>query len=208
MVKIVELRHEPFCNSYIVGEEGKPCLLVDPGFSKEGYFLSYCGRHHSSIEGILITHAHIDHFGGLEELATKTKAPIFLGFSDIPALGNPSLNASLLFGESISYCGREPLGVSDNDEINLANLKIQVIDTPFHTKGSVCYFLPEEGILFSGDSLFHLGVGRTDLAGGCPRFMESSLSKLKKLPLLTKVFAGHGESTTIGNEMRFNDYFK
>jgi glyoxylase-like metal-dependent hydrolase (beta-lactamase superfamily II) len=83
----------------------------------------------------------------------------------------------------------------------LADVDVQALHTPGHTEGSTCFYLPAEGILFSGDVLFSGAVGRVDLPGGDPRQMEQSLRRVAALPPGTRVYPGHGPPTTIGNEL-------
>lgn len=96
-----------------------------------------------------------------------------------------------------------------NDEaVTINNRKIATFHTPFHTKGSVCFYLPEEGWLFSGDTLFKGSIGRSDLPSGSFRTITTSLIKLQSLPESVTVYPGHGPKTTIGNELKFNRYFQ
>lgn len=98
--------------------------------------------------------------------------------------------------------------VNEQDEIEILKYKIKIIETPFHTDGSICLYLENQNALFSGDTLFHLGIGRTDLPGGHEQYILDSLKKLAALPHTTKVYPGHGEMTNIDNEMRYNPYMR
>ena len=98
--------------------------------------------------------------------------------------------------------------LSDNEEIEVAGFKIKMIKTPFHTKGSACYYAESENILFSGDTLFYTTIGRTDLPTGSNRSVSDSLKKLLKLPLETKVYPGHGVVTTLERESKYNVYLR
>ena len=199
-----------FANTYILGEEGEPCLVIDFGYNRNHCVENYVKRHHSSCAGILLTHGHYDHIAGLNDLQQEVMAPIFMPNEDLRCLRSGKYNCSdYLSAEEIIIAERiQPYGVDDGDEIALGGYEVQVIATPFHTEGSVCYYLPTLGILFSGDTLFHLGIGRYDLPGAAPRLMRESLAKLARLPGETKVYPGHGPSTTIGDEKRFNDAFQ
>jgi Zn-dependent hydrolases, including glyoxylases len=125
---------------------------------------------------------------------------------DIPCLEDPFLNGSESFklAKHILIQDIKPYAVDDEDEIRLSSFLFKVIATPFHTEGSICFYLPKEKALFSGDTLFHLSVGRTDLPGGCERFKASSLRKLLMLPDETTVYPGHEGNTTIGKERIYN----
>ena len=211
------------CNIYVVGEEGQPCLLIDFGANPDDRVVSYCKRHHGFIAGVLLTHGHYDHIAGLNDFDVDPNTRVILHPEDKPMLYDPRLNGSVdLFGEEFTLTKELPFYFcEDEDEILLGakqsfdeqgnpvpvgGFLVRVIHTPFHTGGSVCYYLPEEGILFSGDTLFHNGVGRMDLPCAKPRLWRDSLKKLSKLPKQTKVYPGHGPATSIENELRYNPY--
>jgi hydroxyacylglutathione hydrolase len=107
-------------------------------------------------------------------------------------LTDPDLNVSRgLFGqEGLVLDNIEPYELDDEDEIRLGDEVFKVIATPFHTKGSCCFYVEKEAVLFSGDTLFHLGIGRSDLPGAAPKEISSSLRKLAALPISTKVYPG------------------
>ncbi len=209
-------------NTYVLGDEGTPAVVFDFGENTNHRVEEYCSRHHPFIAGIFLTHGHLDHIGGLNDLVVKEGLRVVIHKDDEPCLHDPKLNVSDLFGRPFTLKQELPLYLcEDDDEILLAARRIKmpdgtdktigghlvrVIHTPFHTAGSVCYYLPKEGVLFSGDTLFHLGVGRMDLPGAKPKLFESSLRKLLALPEETKVYPGHGPSTTLAQERRYNPH--
>ncbi len=210
MANIVRLNFSPdACNTYILGKEGKPCLVFDVGQEAGERVLSYARKHHQGkILGIFITHGHFDHFGGLNEEDGFLNCPWFLPSEDLDAFFDPEFNVSPLLGlgEQKLREDHQPYPFEDEDEITLGESKIVCIHTPFHTQGSYCFYLPGEEALISGDTLFRLGVGRTDLRGARPRLMGESLDKLRKLPMGTKVYPGHGPLTTLEYEFAHNPY--
>lgn len=204
-MKIVKLYHGGVeCNTYVVGEEGKPCVVIDPGYNENGSLDNYIEKHHGYCLGYLITHGHSDHITGLKSLTHK--ATVFMMEDDVPCLTDPDLNVSRgLFGqEGLVLDNIEPYELDDEDEIRLGDEVFKAIATPFHTKGSCCFYVEKEAVLFSGDTLFHLGIGRSDLPGAAPKEISSSLRKLAALPISTKVYPGHGEITSIKTELAFN----
>jgi len=193
------------CNTYVIGEEKQPCVIVDPGDNDKGSLDRYIEKHHGYCLGYLITHGHCDHIAGLKTLTHQ--ATVFMMAEDVPCLRDPDLNVSRsLFGkDGLTIDNIEPYELDDEDEIKLGSWIFKVIATPFHTRGSCCFYVEDEGVLFSGDTLFHLGIGRSDLPGSCPRETGMSLRKLGALPLSTKVYPGHGEMTSIKTELALNE---
>ena len=193
------------CNMYIVGEEGEPCIVVDPGADPNNFVEKYVRKHHNGqIAGFLLTHGHYDHIEGLR-LCTM-QAPVYVHLLEEEFLVEPAYNLSLDFLDHLYIRGLKTKLFIDKDFINIGNYEIKVIHTPFHTRGSSCFYFEKERVLFSGDTLFHLSIGRTDLITGSNKTVESSLQKLVVLPPETKVYPGHGPATTIGDELRLNPY--
>jgi len=193
------------CNMYIVGEEGEPCIVVDPGADPNNFIEKYVRKHHNGqIAGFLLTHGHYDHIEGLR-LCTM-QAPVYIHLLEEEFLVEPAYNLSLDFLDYLYIRGLKTKLFIDNDILNIGNYEIKVIHTPFHTRGSSCFYFEKEHVLFSGDTLFHLSIGRTDLITGSNKTVESSLKKLAVLPPETKVYPGHGAATTIGDELRLNPY--
>ncbi len=201
--------NQDFCNTYLLGEEGSPCLVIDPGFNENGCLSRYIAKHHDGkILAALLTHGHFDHFAGLNFFGKTDGFPLFMSEDDAPCLEDPKKNASFYLSSPIVLEKEiKPYYVDDGDEIALGPYHFQAMATPFHTKGSVCFYFKDGGILFSGDTLFRLGIGRDDLPWADPRSKRESLEKLFNLPPETKVAPGHGPMTTIGQEKKhLTDY--
>ena len=155
---------------------------------------------------ILLTHGHFDHIGAVDDLRAYFKGvQCYAGEKEEEVLENGSYNLSASWAVALSI--RADRLLRDKETLTLAGFKIKVIETPGHTKGGVCYYLSEEGVLFSGDTLFRTSVGRTDFPTGSMSQIVRSVQYLtEKLPGDTVVYPGHQEITTIAYEQRFNPY--
>ncbi len=210
IMKVAKLSYHPaFANTYVLGEEGEPCLLIDPGYNQNGVLNRYVEKHHQGkILALILTHGHFDHFYGLKDFEGLDNIPLFMSEEDFVCLGDPKKNASFDLAEPFSLEKEvSPYFLEDQDETKIGPFEFQTIATPFHTKGSICLYFKEDGIVFSGDTLFKLGVGRDDLPHAAPKEKERSLAKLFALPEETLVYPGHGGKTTIGDERPYlSDY--
>jgi glyoxylase-like metal-dependent hydrolase (beta-lactamase superfamily II) len=192
------------CNCSIFGDEQtREGLVVDPG-DEIGSILAILERHSLKLKAIVVTHAHLDHIGGAQKLKLATGAPVFMNPND-GALAD-------MLDEQASWLGvptPERVTVDtearDGDSLTVGATQFQVLHTPGHTPGSISLWIPAEGKLVAGDTLFRDSIGRTDLPGGDGRqILRSIRDKLLELPDQTVVIPGHGASTTIGREKRSN----
>ena len=190
-------------NTYVLIDKSNNCIIIDPSKKYDG-LVNYVKKNGLNLKAVLITHSHIDHFRGAELLINTFNVPLYIGFYDAPALKDSYLNCSQLLGETQSLNVKANT-ISEEDIITLLDEPINIIDAPYHTCGAVCYFLKESNILFSGDSLFYRGVGRSDLPTSDKKIQSISLEKILNLPEETKVYPGHGRSTTIKAEKEFHN---
>lgn len=203
------LFHEPddlISNIYLI-EKDTNCIVVDPG-SKKDNLLDYLNSHNLTVVAILLTHGHFDHIGGVDKLVEKYHCPVYIGFNDEFFLQDPHLNCSRYASNQEMVLNTRPTTVSEGEILNLLEENIQVIETPFHTDGSVCYYLKDSNVIFTGDTLFKNTVGRDDLPTSNPRKRKSSLNKLISLPEETKIYPGHGGFSTIKQEKALNPFVK
>lgn len=194
-------------NTYVIGEKGGPCIVIDLG-STQTRVISYIKENHTSCLGTLLTHGHFDHIRGLNNFLKEFNCTVFIDFNDKDFLTDSKLNGSKYSEENqVIVKTTNIYELDDEDEINFGNgYLFKVIETPFHTNGSVCYLCEKENALFSGDTLFKGSIGRTDLPTGSERLVNSSLKKLLNLNPKLVVYPGHGETTTLEKEISSNPY--
>ena len=173
------------------------------------------GQHGLHTAAILLTHGHFDHIGGCEELKAAADAyagehgenpvKIYAGEAEKKFLLDTKSNLSKDMGRPVTVTA--DVYLKDGEELDLDGIRIKVLATPGHTAGGVSYYFPEGGFLICGDTLFQESVGRTDFpTGSMSTLVRSVKEKLFILPEETVVYPGHGDSTTIGHEKKYNPF--
>ncbi|NLU41218.1 MAG: MBL fold metallo-hydrolase [Firmicutes bacterium] len=187
-------------NCYVVAcEPTRQAIVIDPGAEAERIARLIETRGYS-LSLIVNTHGHFDHIGGNAHLKGRFSPTLAIHRSDAGMLADAEANLScFLPGELAVISPTADLMLSDGDRVTAGTVSLEVIHTPGHTRGSIC--LLGEGVLFSGDTLFRDGVGRTDLPGGdCAELRDSLATRILVLPDSTRVCPGHGPETSIGQE--------
>ena len=186
-------------NCSILSENGK-AWIVDPG-QEADRIIDLLAKKGLEPAGVLLTHGHFDHISGIPGLLEKFPAlPIYIHEKDALMFGHP-LNQ--LPPEYPSFAKPHNLKTLDK----LKGLEgLEIVETPGHTPGGVCYYFPKDKLLLSGDTLFAGSVGRTDLPGGDMATLMASLRSLKALPPETLVVPGHGPETTLAREFASNPF--
>lgn len=182
-------------NCYIIHDKNSAsCCVIDPGYEADTIAdkLTELGL---SLEAILLTHGHFDHVGAVRDLAADTGCQVWLCANDL------NMPAQLTAGQ-LYYTNTYAEGTT----VHLAGLDITVLHTPGHTPGSVCLLV--EDTLFSGDTLFAGSCGRTDLPGGSWEQMCASLKRLAGIEANLWILPGHGESTMLASEKKYNPYLR
>lgn len=185
-------------NTYIVSSSRGDAFVVDPG-DEAALIVEYLERIPSvNLRYVLLTHGHFDHVLAVDDLTIKyPNASAVIHEEDVGLLRNVEKQGAYL-GKRLRSPGAEVLIVSDGSRLPLGGETIEVIHTPGHTKGSVCYRLGD--VLFSGDTIFFRSRGRIDLPWSVPEKMKDSVERILGLPPELRILPGHGEETTVGAE--------
>lgn len=188
-------------NCYIVeDEESKETMVIDPGGEADKIIDMLDTLGIDKLKYIYLTHCHGDHFGAILEVKAKKGGKVLIHRDDAEGLYNPAISLTYYIGMDDIELEADSR-VDEGDIIHLGNLEFKVIHTPGHTKGGTCLYCKEEGLLFSGDTLFKGTWGRTDLpTSSFPDIIASITNKLTILPDDTIVYPGHGRMTTIREE--------
>jgi hydroxyacylglutathione hydrolase len=192
-------------NCYVIAsEDTKTALIIDPNGIDMSPVFSFIEEQKLIVAAILLTHGHIDHVLGNDVTRAYYKKPIYLHEADWEWLERAPQSANEYFGEFITCAPPDHL-LEDGQILQFDDLEIRVLHTPGHSLGSVCFLI--NGNLISGDTLFAGSVGRTDLPGGSmDQLVNSIRTQLWCLPDETRVYPGHMEDTTIGDEKNFNPF--
>ncbi|MFA5554554.1 MAG: MBL fold metallo-hydrolase [Phycisphaerae bacterium] len=197
-------------NCYVVrhNQQTDKVIVIDTGLDTSS-LADYLQSNNLNPAALILTHGHADHIAGAALVKNHFKdVKLYIHKQDVPMLGNAQANLSVISGGAI-VAPKADLIVEDGDTIEQADLKFEVIHTPGHTPGCICLYAEEDNILFSGDTLFAGGVGRTDFPGGSEENLLNSIkNRLLTLPDNTIVYPGHGPQTTIAQERRYNPFLR
>lgn len=212
MINILELSYNLFQEkTYVVWQDEGRCAVIDPGFCDRGEqedFFSQLESRGLKAEAILLTHCHFDHIYGVKALQDASGAPVYMHAADEPVIDYCAEMAAR-FGIAAPDGSFRREHVKEGDVIKAAGMEFEIMETPGHTPGGVCYLLRGEGILFSGDTLFAGSIGRTDLKyGEYDDEIRSIMEKIMILDTDTKVCPGHGPNTNIGHERTHNPFLE
>ncbi|HLS36178.1 MAG TPA: MBL fold metallo-hydrolase [Bacillota bacterium] len=204
-MKVIKLSLGPLgTNCYIVQLDNH-ALIFDPGGEAEK-IISYLDENQIKPLAILLTHAHFDHIGAVDELRNKYEIDVHGHEKEADWLEDPNLNRSNNFIGQEIVTNKPEVFLGEGD-FNIDRFNFEVIHTPGHSPGSISFIFHEKQFIISGDVLFLQGIGRTDLPGGNFEVIKESIQqKLYKLPDNYVILPGHGEQTSIGYEKKNNLY--
>lgn len=198
-------------NTYIVYNEKRQCCIIDPGCyfaSEEMELMDFIEKNGLQPVYLLNTHCHLDHIFGNRFVAKTFGLSLYLNKLEKPVLDYGPASGQLWQLPFDNYDG-ELHFLDEDDVVKMGADELHVLFTPGHSPGSISFYSKEDKFLISGDVLFQGSVGRTDLPGGDFTILEESIkTKLYTLPADTIVYSGHGDSTTIGDEMKTNPFVK
>ena len=202
-------------NTYVLADaESNECVILDPGMSNEQEWTvvrDCISSHGLKVTGIWLTHCHVDHELGTKYVSKEYNLPVCGPIEDYEKLPTARLQA-LFFG--IPFANSVvpvTVNINEGDKLHIGQIEVQVFDIPGHSHHGLCYYLPSEETLFTGDVLFCRSIGRSDFGPsmGCDgeALVDGIRCKLLNLPPTTIVYPGHGPTTTIADEVEQNPYF-
>ena len=187
---------------FLINKETKETLLVDPA-DNAPYLMEQIKMRGYDMKAILLSHGHFVHIYAVNDQKKSLDVPVYAYADEAALMGDSWMNRSKAWAEAMTV--KPDILLHDGDELDLAGFHIRVIHTPGHTAGSCCYYFEEEKVLIAGDTLFYESYGRTDLdTGSEAAIMRSLREQLFLLPDDVEVYPGHGDSTTIGHEKKYN----
>ena len=189
---------------YVYDDETKRGLIVDPADSPDT-IIAKADSLPMIPEAILITHGHFDHVLAMNKVREHYGIKVYAGLTEKQVLHDMAMNLTSSFGMGQVF--DSDIYLKDGEQFETAGYHIKAIEVPGHTIGGMCHYFDKQGVLFSGDTLFCESVGRSDFPGGSASALCRGIKdKLFILPEHTKVYPGHMDETTIGNEIKYNPF--
>lgn len=210
MIKQFTFNHFEVNCYLIVDEATKQCAIVDPACEasfEDAQLTQYIAQEQLQVTHILLTHAHVDHIAGLRQVCEHYKLPVTMHAEGRKLLKQAEAYGSVM-GFAVDNMGDlEVAEIADGEIIHVGSIDIECRYVPGHCPGSMCYVVPTDKAVITGDALFHFSIGRTDLPGGdYPTLIEKLKSRVLTLPDDYRVLPGHGIASQIGKEKKYNSF--
>lgn len=208
----IHITNDPFYmqNGCVVSlRDGGPCWLVDPGFAPQAArMIAYIREHQLTPEKIVLTHAHLDHIAGIDEVREAfAELPVFLAQAEWPMLSDPRENLSTFIGEEITADVNDPQALEPGDQLTLDGTMWQVLDVAGHSPAGRALYCAGQRVVINGDALFAGSIGRTDFPhSNHEQLLANIRENLFALPDDARVLCGHGPETSIGQERQNNPF--
>ena len=185
-------------NCYFLIED-QNCLIIDPA-DDASFILEELQRRQLNLVGMLATHGHFDHIGAVGEIQLSLNVPLYIFKEDQFLIDRLNETAKYFLGFDPNFIKPTSIKYLTETDFKTSNFKFKILFSPGHTPGSCCYYFKEENTLFTGDTLFKEGIGRTDFSYSSKDDLKKSLKKIFKLPKETIIYSGHGEETSLQEE--------
>lgn len=199
-------------NCYVVNDNTREAVIIDCGAfydSERQAIVDYCHSNQLTPRYLLCTHGHFDHIFGCDTISKTFGLKALLHPDDNIIYQNIERSCQEFLGTGYGRTLPPTVALNDGDIIRFGNHQLQVLHTPGHSPGSVIFYCQEENVAFSGDTLFRMSIGRTDLEfGSWTDMMQSLQTVVAQLPANTVVYPGHGPHTTIASELAMNPYLR
>ena len=210
MIKQFTFNHFEVNTYLIIDETTKHCAIVDPACEasfEDAQLSQYIEQEHLQVTLILLTHAHVDHIAGLRQCCEHYKLPVTMHAEGRHLLKQAEAYGSMMGFAVDNMSDLEVVEINDNDLLHIGGTEVECRYVPGHCPGSMCFVLPQEKAVITGDALFHFSIGRTDLPGGD---YSTLIDKLKTCILILpddyRVLPGHGFASQIGKEKKYNSF--
>lgn len=199
-------------NTYIIyDDETKEAIVIDPGNSnafEDDELERFIRERNLKLTKIFNTHGHIDHIFGISFLKNHFNPDFYFPSPDLPLLLNVKIQSEMI-GIPAPKIIQPDFDLYEFSSLKLNNFEIEIIKTPGHSPGGVCFYIKDLKAIFTGDTIFFESIGRTDLWGGdSEKLLNSIRTKIFTLDDDVEIFPGHGPSTTVGHEKKYNPFFK
>ena len=188
-----------YANTYLLVDNNNDAVVIDPS-QNNNHLADYIIRNSLNLKAVLLTHGHFDHLRGLDILVNIFNVPFYMSYLETDLLTDPFKNCSLYLSNKGIVVKSNPQTLCGSETLNILDEPIVVVSTPYHTEGSISFYLKESKALFTGDALFEGSIGRDDLPTSVPKERKATLERLMSFPSETKVYPGHGRFTSIQKE--------